>query len=171
MAPGCTSSTRPYLATSIDPYIDNRYPRSTDEQIIVPLRGGHWHTTDRAKVHYAWHELGIILNKRGLNPAHRKANLLRRERKKPRNNQLQYFPFFQGGFQASPSQRFDNFAHSLDTYLSKSMKISHIFDLLVNLFQVIPPPPPPPAPPRPDLMANPQIARITKNMALSVRYT
>ena len=30
-------------------------------------------------MHYAWHELGIILNKRGLNPAHRKANLLRRE--------------------------------------------------------------------------------------------
>ena len=68
-----------YFATSIDPYINFRYPRSTDEQIIVPLRGGHWHTTDRAKVHYAWHELGIILNKRGLNPAHRKANLLRRE--------------------------------------------------------------------------------------------
>ena len=42
------------------------------------------------------------------------------------------------------------------------------FIFLTNIFQVIPPPPPPPAPPRPNLMASAQIARITKNMALSV---
>ena len=37
------------------------------------------HLTDRAKVYYAWHELGIVLNKGGLNPAHRKASLLNKE--------------------------------------------------------------------------------------------
>merc|ERR1719432_630011 len=37
----------------------------------------------------------------------------------------------------------------------------------IAISKVIPPPPPPPAPPRPNLMASAQIARITKNMALS----